>query len=131
MGRQLIERYTADKPRLNEHLDILKYICKDLWQEVFKKTIDNLRTNHRGTFVLKDSKFRWLSKLSTAPAVPGGPAMVSASELARDYLHFPCALIRGALCHLNVDATVSADASNLPAVDFTVIVRLDNTARRK
>ena len=32
--------------------------------------VDNLRTNHRGTFVLKDLSFRWLAKLSTNPLPP-------------------------------------------------------------
>ena len=33
--------------------------------------VDNLRTNHRGTFVLKDLSFRWLAKLSVDPVPPG------------------------------------------------------------
>eukprot|EP00891_Asterochloris_glomerata_P003147 jgi/Astpho2/3147/Aster-03428 len=82
--------------------------------------VDNLRTNHRGTFVLKDSNFRWLSRLSTNPPVPGGPPQPSASELAKDHLILPCAVICGALCHLGVECTVTADAPNLPACDFTV-----------
>ena len=32
--------------------------------------VDNLRTNHRGTFVLKDQSFRWLAKLSVDPVPP-------------------------------------------------------------
>ena len=36
--------------------------------------VDNLRTNHRGTFVLKDLSFRWLAKLSVDP-VPSGTAL--------------------------------------------------------
>jgi len=60
--------------------------------------VDNLRTNHRGTFVLKDNTFRWLAKLSVGPPPPpgaGAPAAVTGvSELARDYLVLPCALVR-------------------------------------
>ena len=60
--------------------------------------VDNLRTNHRGTFVLKDNTFRWLAKLSVDPPPPpgaGAPAAVTGvSELARDYLVLPCALVR-------------------------------------
>lgn len=87
--------------------------------------VDNLRTNHRGTFVLKDAAFRWLSKMSVDPPPPGVPPGVSppVGELARDYLVLPCALIRGALVHLGVEATVSADASNLPACDFTINIK--------
>lgn len=64
--------------------------------------VDNLRTNHRGTFVLKDNTFRWLAKLSVDPPPPPGAAtpraVASVSELARDYLVLPCALVRMVVC---------------------------------
>lgn len=53
-------------------------------------------------------------------ALPPGP---TASEAAQDYLHLPCAIIRGALTHLGLPCTVSADASALPACDFTINIR--------
>ncbi len=40
-------RHVRDKPRLGDTLEIIKYICKEFWPFVFKKGIDNLRTNHR------------------------------------------------------------------------------------
>ena len=87
--------------------------------------VDNLRTNHRGTFVLRDVAFRWLAKLSLDPVIPGSgsegaPPSPPVGELARDYLVLPCAIVRGALTHLGVECTVTADASGLPACDFTV-----------
>jgi hypothetical protein len=33
--------------RLIEQLDIIKFICKEFWKEVFNKSIDNLKTNHK------------------------------------------------------------------------------------
>jgi len=39
--------YSRDKPRFNEHLDAVKFICKEFWNEVFSKQIDNLKTNYR------------------------------------------------------------------------------------
>eukprot|EP00884_Botryococcus_braunii_P016673 jgi/Botrbrau1/368/Bobra.110_2s0024.1 len=122
VGRQLIERYTASRPRLIENLDVIKFICKEFWQELFKKQVDNLRTNHRGTFVLHDGQFRGLSKLSTGPSAGTG-GQLTTNELAKQYLVLPCAVIRGALLHLGLDCTVSADGSNLPACDFTVIIK--------
>lgn len=31
-------------------------------QQLFKKQVDKLQTDHQGTFVLKDSNFRWTSR---------------------------------------------------------------------
>lgn len=45
-------------------LDIIKFLCKDLWQALFRKQIDNLKTNHRGTFVLTDNLFGPLKRCS-------------------------------------------------------------------
>ena len=40
-------RYTMERPRFTDHLEAIKFICKDFWSELFKKQIDNLKTNHR------------------------------------------------------------------------------------
>lgn len=40
-------RYSKDKPRLGDTLEIIKFLCRDFWQAVFKKQVDNLKTNHR------------------------------------------------------------------------------------
>ena len=42
----------------------MKAICKDFWSAVFKKQVDNLRTNHQGVYVLQDNKFRFLMPMS-------------------------------------------------------------------
>jgi hypothetical protein len=40
-------RFSRDKPRFQDTLDAIKFLCKDLWLIVFRKQIDNLKTNHR------------------------------------------------------------------------------------
>jgi hypothetical protein len=40
-------RFSRDRPRLTEPLDMIKFVCKDLWSLVFRKQVDNLKTNHR------------------------------------------------------------------------------------
>jgi hypothetical protein len=40
-------RLAFTKPRFADSLEIVKFICKDLWSAAFNKQIDNLRTNHR------------------------------------------------------------------------------------
>ncbi|KAM4119360.1 hypothetical protein ACJW30_03G052600 [Castanea mollissima] len=47
VGLQLSERYTMERPCFSDHLEAIKFICKDFWSELFKKQIDNLKTNHR------------------------------------------------------------------------------------
>lgn len=46
----LFSRLTKDTARFKDELDIMKFICKDFWTCVFKKQIDNLRTNHQVNF---------------------------------------------------------------------------------
>ncbi|ESU07953.1 trafficking protein particle complex subunit 6B [Fusarium graminearum PH-1] len=47
VGQGLVERFSRDRPRFNDTLDVIKFLCKDLWTLVFGKNIDNLKTNHR------------------------------------------------------------------------------------
>lgn len=47
VGLGIVERFSRDKPRFNDTLDVIKFLCKDLWTLVFRKQIDNLKTNHR------------------------------------------------------------------------------------
>lgn len=47
VGLGLSERFSRDRPRFTDQLDVIKFLCKDLWTVVFKKQIDNLKTNHR------------------------------------------------------------------------------------
>lgn len=106
---------TADTPRLTaarapiaSHLDIIKFICKDLFLHVYGKQIDNLRTNHRGVFVLQSHAFPPLAGLSS---FRGAAADL---EAARVHLVFPQALIQGALARLGMVATVTAESAQLP-----------------
>lgn len=51
-GYRIIERLTREMPRFKDELDTMKFICTDFWASVFKKQIDNLRTNHQGMEIL-------------------------------------------------------------------------------
>ncbi|KAG6775156.1 hypothetical protein POTOM_018587 [Populus tomentosa] len=96
VGHQLSERYTIERPRFTDHLEAIKFICKDFWSELFKKQIDNLKTNHRVENGMED------------PESKGAQAMSM-------YCYFPCGIIRGALSNLGIPCAVSADISSLPA----------------
>jgi hypothetical protein len=43
----MARRFSRDRPRFNDTLDVIKFLCKDLWTLVFRKQVDNLKTNHR------------------------------------------------------------------------------------
>jgi hypothetical protein len=57
---------------------VIKFICKDLWTLVFRKQVDNLKTNHRGVYVLTDNAFRPFSRMS---AEAGGQAVLRAQPV--------------------------------------------------
>ena len=44
------DRFSRDRPRFTDTLDVIKFLCKDMWTLVFRKQIDNLKTNHRVGF---------------------------------------------------------------------------------
>lgn len=49
----LIWRFTKDSPSFKDELDVMKFLCKDFWTNIFRKQIDNLRTNHQVWFWTK------------------------------------------------------------------------------
>lgn len=108
VGTRLIERYAMERERLGADLDVVKFICKDFWEQTFKKQVDVLRTNHRGLYVLTDNDFRWLSRVS-----PNGDEPTDATP--EDYLVFPCGLVCGALSRLGLKCRVTAEIVPLPA----------------
>jgi hypothetical protein len=100
-------------------LEAVKFLCKEVWIEVFRKQIDKLQTNHRGVFVLKDMKLRWLEGL---PVNRENSRMTAIQMLA-----FPCGIVRGALANLGIPAVVScdflADGQNMAACSFNVKIK--------
>lgn len=113
VGQGLVERFSRDRPRFNDTLDVIKFLCKDLWMLVFRKQIDNLKTNHRGVYVLTDNAFRPFSRMSTEA---GGGAV----QRAEPFLWFPCGVVRGALAAMGVNATVQAETNELPGAVFQI-----------
>lgn len=91
VGQRYIQRLIFDIGQENntkskhcifpEAMDIVKFLCKEFWISLFGKSIDNLKTNHRGVFVLQDSVFSWISPFitldTTAPEVAQMAVLVS------------------------------------------------------
>lgn len=95
-------------------LDVMKFICRELWKELYGKQMDSLRTNHRGTFVLIDTNFKSIANLSSPDSIS---ELMSAAKV---YLLFPCGIIRGVLTSFGIDAYASADIKLFPSVEFSI-----------
>ncbi|KAA0201947.1 hypothetical protein HAZT_HAZT007190 [Hyalella azteca] len=63
-GYRLADRLSRESLRFNDELDLLKYVCKVVWSAVYRKEVDNLRTNHQGFYVLHDNAFRFFTSMS-------------------------------------------------------------------
>ncbi len=100
-------------PRFKDELDTVKFICTDFWSTIFKKQIDNLRTNHQGVYVLQDNAFRFLTKISNGSQF---------LEQAPKYVSYTCGLIRGSLANLGITSIVSAEVSTMPSCKFHIQV---------
>eukprot|EP00808_Paulinella_micropora_P019133 g60554.t1 len=109
VGHRLAERYTKDLQRFNGQLNIIKFICKEFWQYVFRKPVDKLQTNYRGIYVLHDNKFAWISKISGTP------------EQCKPYVAFACGVIKGALANLGVKASVMVEISAQASCEFRIV----------
>jgi len=76
VGRRHIERLLSPiaaasssvQGRFSDPLEAIKYLCKEYWGDVFGKQVDNLKTNHRGVYVLYDNQFSWIGRFSSSPA---------------------------------------------------------------
>ncbi|KAF8525084.1 TRAPP complex subunit trs33 [Hysterangium stoloniferum] len=113
-GANLAERLVGERGRFTDTLDVIKFICKDVWMAVWEKQIDNLRTNHRGVYVLQDNTFRPIVRISSSE----GP--VDALKRAKIHTAFPAGLLRGALSRLGYQATVVAEITSLPQCTFQI-----------
>ena len=116
VGYRFLERAAHARVLATDHLEAIKFICKDVWNEIFGKQIDKLQTNHRGVFVLKDYTFRWLTRVSSSDEA-------KMKDATANILQFPCGVLRGALANLGIVATVSAEYSTLPNCSFSIRIQ--------
>lgn len=56
--------------KINDQLELFKFLCKEFWNLVFGKQIDNLKTNHRGVYVLHVLDFPWSSRFAGDAMAP-------------------------------------------------------------
>ena len=77
--------------------------------------VDKLQTNHKGVFVLSDSRFKWLDRYASDD--------LSSKQAAVRMLNFPCGILRGALANLGLNAIVNAEFNVLPGCTFHIRVK--------
>ncbi|KAL1608353.1 hypothetical protein SLS60_003294 [Paraconiothyrium brasiliense] len=150
VGLGVVERVSRTHPRPTSPLATIKFLCKDLWTLLFRKQIDNLKTNHRGIYVLTDNTFKPLTRMSfdTIKHAPSAHATATTTlsdrinaagekgveygdmaafggdansiSRAQPFLYFPAGVVRGCLAGLGVEASVSAETSGLPGAVFQI-----------
>lgn len=106
--------------KIGDILDIMKFICRDVWKCVYGKQMDNLRTNHRGTFVLVDNSFKTIRGMNSPKGIQDTTAK------AETYLWFSSGLIRGVLSSFGIEATVLTEITQFPAVTFNILTLINN-----
>lgn len=87
-------------------LEAMKFICRDVWKNMYGKQIDNLRTNHVDTFVLVDNH------PATASSCMVFDNYLKDKDLTPPYLEFNTGLITGVLSSLGISASVTVKASS-------------------
>ncbi|XP_065322653.1 trafficking protein particle complex subunit 6b-like isoform X1 [Gordionus sp. m RMFG-2023] len=110
-GQSIVERITKDTPKFKNELDIIKFICKEFWTQIYHKQVDNLKTNHQGIYVIQDNDFMFFSKVSKTKKF---------TEECVKFLSLPCGLLRGALSQLGINCIVTAEIENLPICKFQI-----------
>ncbi|KAI9219984.1 NO signaling/Golgi transport ligand-binding domain-containing protein [Blastocladiella britannica] len=116
VGMRMIERLAKDHPRFKDTLDVVKFICKEVWMALFGKQVDNLKTNHRGVYVLQDNHFKWIDRASSERS------LAETTQAMTPYLWFPCGLLRGVLAGLGISAVVMAESAGVPQCTFQIKV---------
>ncbi|KAF7784856.1 hypothetical protein Agabi119p4_1021 [Agaricus bisporus var. burnettii] len=114
VGANITEKLCRDRGMFSDTLDIIKFICKDIWATFWDKQVDNLRTNHRGIYVLQDNQFKPVTRLSSWEGRP------EAIRRAKIYAAMPAGIIKGALSRLGYNATVTAEITSLPQCTFQI-----------
>lgn len=97
-----------------ELLNIMKFICRDVWRELYGKQMDNLRTNHRGTFVLIDNAFKTFQRFDSPVDLQ------DTIYKCKPYLWISSGIIRGVLKSFGVDSLITPEITKFPMVSFNI-----------
>lgn len=117
---ELLMYKNLQSSKITNILDIMKFVCRDVWRCLYGKQMDNLRTNHRGVFVLVDNNCRLISSMNSSKGLP------DTISRARSFLWFPCGVIRGILLSFGIESLVNAEINQFPSVIFSIQTSINN-----
>lgn len=115
ISMDLLEKLVRDKEKQEiKNLEYIKFLCKEFWIYVFGKNVDRLQTNHKGTFFLTDSSFRFFTRLNAK------------RDDTKQYLLFCMkfikALLKGALMAFSLDAEITMESTN--ELEYAFVIRI-------
>ncbi|KAJ2928567.1 hypothetical protein H1R20_g8516, partial [Candolleomyces eurysporus] len=118
VGSCFAERLCAHRQPFDDTLEVMKFICKDVWVALFDKQVDNLRTNRRGMFQLSDAMFKPILRVSS---YLGRPETIRKAKL---YATFPAGVVRGILSTMGYSGTVVPEITAVPQCTLKVNIKL-------
>ncbi|KAL6944344.1 hypothetical protein ACO0RG_001080 [Hanseniaspora osmophila] len=102
--------FTTNKRVNTDLLSIMKFICRDVWKLLFNKQVDNLKTNHKGTFYLLDKNFEYFKNFAVEPfSKYYSNELDNTTVLIQPYLEICTGLIKGVLSTLNISGVADKD----------------------
>lgn len=112
--------FKSSNQKMVDILDIMKFVCRDVWRVLYGKQMSNLRTNHRGTFVLVDNSYKLIETLMS------DKGNADTIKKCKNHLWFPCGVIRGILMSFGIEAEVHAEVNQFPSVTFNIQTGINN-----
>lgn len=125
IGSRVAERLSVDRPLLRDDMDAIKFVCRDVWNLLFGKTIDQLRTNRQGVYLLMDHSFKHAQCVAASSAAAADSAAAVTPPFVRLSLAAVGGAIRGALAVLGYPCSVTIEGNGSQR---TFTVRLKSAA---
>ncbi|GCF01308.1 trafficking protein particle complex subunit 33 [Zygosaccharomyces mellis] len=76
-------------------LSVMKFICRDVWRQMFNKQVDNLKTNHRGTFYLFDYDYKPIQTFAL-----DSESSAKELQMVKPFLEITVGVIKGVLASI-------------------------------
>ena len=113
-GQVLQERLNIDAPRTQDEVDIVRFVCRDVWMNLFLKQIDKLKTDNKGAYYLIDNEFCLIKQVTDS------------MQYVRDiplFMEFTSGLVQGIFVQFGLAVIVTPDVTHPPICMFQVQVQ--------